>query len=151
MNIHNYIRNFERFVIFILVLLMGIVILITTLELVFFIIKEIINSFSTSQLLIEKKEMLKIFSLFFNVLIGMELYETVRLYLKEDVFHAEFVLLVGLIAVSRKVIILDYSTLHPAELFAIATLIVVLAGGYYILKLTQRKKFNESEHKEKEK
>ncbi len=139
----NIAKKFEKFIIYILIVLMGIVILVTSFELVFYIFREIYRAFYSSHLLLEKKEMLHIFELFFNVLIGVELYETVRLYVKEDIFHAEFVLLVGLIAVSRKVIIIDYTQIDNGKLIGISLLIAVLSGGYYLLKLSQRNNNND--------
>ena len=86
--------------------------------------------------------MLKIFSLFFNVLISLELFETVRLYLKENIFHVEFILLVALIAIARKIIILEYNLVSPLLLFAIGWLILALAVGYYLVKTGQSKNKN---------
>ncbi len=142
MNYIDLMKKFERFIIIILVILMGLVLLVTTFELIYFIVKEVIKSLTEGKLLLEKKEMLKIFELFFHILIGLELYETVKLYLEEDVFHAEFVLLVGLIAVARKVIIMDYADITFQKIISIAILISVLAGGYYLLKLAQKRNKN---------
>jgi uncharacterized membrane protein (DUF373 family) len=46
---------------------------------------------------------MEIFGFVLIVLIGFELYETVKLYLKENAFHGEVILMVSLISVSRKV------------------------------------------------
>ncbi|RLD63158.1 MAG: hypothetical protein DRI95_12085 [Bacteroidetes bacterium] len=40
------------------------------------------------------------------------LFETVKIYLKDNVFHAELIFMVGLIAVLLKVILLDYQSME---------------------------------------
>ena len=140
--INKIIHRFEQSVIFILVFLMAIILFFSTIELSIFIFKEIQLAVTIPDLLLDKKEMLKIFSLFFNVLISLELFETVRLYLKENIFHVEFILLVALIAIARKIIILEYNLVSPLLLFAIGWLILALAVGYYLVKTGQSKNKN---------
>ncbi len=138
--INKIIHRFEQFVILILVFLMGVVVLFSAIELTIFVMKELYKTTIISELLLDKKELLKIFELFFNVLISLELFETVRLYLKEDVFHAEYILLVALIAITRKVIILEYENISPFLLLAIGGLILVLALGFFLVKTGQNQK-----------
>ncbi len=153
MQLNKFIHKFEKGIIILLVVLMGAIVFFSTIELAIFIFKELFLAVKEPHFLLEKKELLKIFGLFFNVLIGLELFETVKLYLKEDVFHAEFVLLVALIAITRKVIIIEYSETQPEMLYAIAALIFVLTAGYYFLKKGQKKEHltntNENETKKK--
>ena len=132
-------HKFEQGIIVLLIVLMGLVVLFSSIELLIFIVKELFVAAKEPHFLLEKHQLLYIFGLFFNVLIGLELFETVKLYLKEDVFHAEFVLLVALIAITRKLIILDYSEIKPELLYALAALIFVLTAGYYFLKRGQKK------------
>ncbi len=135
--LNDIINNFEKLVIIILVALMGMLVFFTTVELAIFVFKELFSAISDTHFLLNKKELIKIFALFFNVLIGLELFETVKLYLRDDVFHAEFILLVALIAILRKVIIIEYETISDTTILAIAALILVLTLGYYLLKKGQ--------------
>ncbi len=136
--INKIIHRYEQLVILILVTLMGIVVFFSAIELTIYVFKELYRATLVSELLLDKKELLKIFELFFNVLISLELFETVRLYLKEDVFHAEYILLVALIAITRKVIIIEYETISPMLLIAIGTIILVLALGFFLVKSGQK-------------
>jgi uncharacterized membrane protein (DUF373 family) len=77
-------------------------------------------------------DVLSIFGLFLLVLIGLELLETIQAYLNEKVVHTRIVLEVALIAIARKVIILDVKELSPVTLLGIAALIITLAMAYYI-------------------
>jgi uncharacterized membrane protein (DUF373 family) len=73
-------------------------------------------------------EQLDIFGVFMIVLIGLELLETVKRYLAEQRVRVEAVLLVAMIAVSRKVILLDLKDIPAPMLLAIAALILALTG-----------------------
>ena len=68
------------------------------------------------------------------VLIGLELLETIKAYMKEDRVHAEVVFLVALVAVSRKVIIMDYDKISSDKIFGMACLIIALGVGYFLVR-----------------
>ena len=130
-------QYFEKFVIISLTTLMGIIVIASTIELAYVLFLEFTIPKENS-VLIRLDGLFEVFGLFFNVLIGFELYETVKLYLKENVFHAELILLVGLIAISRKVILLDYETMQPLTLIGIAALIGTITTGYYVIKKSHK-------------
>jgi len=84
--------------------------------------------------LLDINELLEIFSLFMLVIIGIELLETiVKTYLSEPVNNVEVVIAVAMIAIFRKVIILDVKDLSGLSLIGIAAIILALAVGYYII------------------
>jgi uncharacterized membrane protein (DUF373 family) len=66
------------------------------------------------------------------ILIGLELLETIKGYLKDDKVHADVVFLVAMIAVARKIIILDLDKYEPGKLLSLAAIILALAGGYFV-------------------
>jgi uncharacterized membrane protein (DUF373 family) len=113
---------------------MAIILLISTFEVGVIIIKELINPIESKGIVIDINELVEIFGFFLNVLIGLELFDTVKLYLRENVFHGEVILIIALIAISRKVIILDYHTEKPLTIIAIALLIGTITVGYYFIK-----------------
>ncbi len=146
------VKFIERFVIIVLVFLMGLVVFFSAIELLIYIIRELIVDLSSEHLLIEKYELMKIFGLFFNVLIGLELFETVHLYLKDNIIHAEFVLLVGITAIARKIIILDYEQISETYILMLGILIASLALGFYLVRLGQtlrRDKFSQNNREKK--
>ncbi|MDI1472186.1 phosphate-starvation-inducible PsiE family protein [Thermodesulfovibrio sp. 1176] len=84
--------------------------------------------------MLDINELLEIFSLFMLVIIGIELLETiVKTYLSEPVNNVEVVIAVAMIAIFRKVIILDVEDLSGLSLIGIAAIILALAVGYYII------------------
>jgi uncharacterized membrane protein (DUF373 family) len=81
--------------------------------------------------LIRVQGLLEIFGYFLLVLIGVELLETLKAYLRKDVIHVRVVLEVALIAMARKVIIEEPNAVPGLTLFAIAALILALGIAFY--------------------
>lgn len=127
-----FIKSFEKIIIRVLVVLMASVLLLSTVELAWVIIKDIITP---PILLLEIDELLDIFGLFMLVLIGIELLETIaKTYMAESVDHAQIVMAVAIIAIARKVIILDVKDLSGLALVGIAAIILALSIGYYLIR-----------------
>jgi uncharacterized membrane protein (DUF373 family) len=84
--------------------------------------------------LLEIDELLDLFGFFLLVLIGLELLETIRAYLVEHVVHAEVVVEVALIAITRKVIILNVKDLPSLTLVGVASIILALTVAYFVLR-----------------
>lgn len=128
------IKTIETSIIILLIIFMAVVLIFSTLELGVLLFEDIVNRMNKTGSVINVNELVQIFGVFLNVLIGIELFETVKLYLKENVFHGEVILIVGLIAISRKVIILDYSNEDPLTIIAMALLIAAMTLGYFLIK-----------------
>jgi uncharacterized membrane protein (DUF373 family) len=88
--------------------------------------------------LIPVQGLLEIFGYFLLVLIGVELLETLKAYLKKDVIHVRVVLEVALIAMARKVIIEEPNTAPGLTLFGIAALILALGIAFYFERQAKR-------------
>lgn len=76
----------------------------------------------------------KIFGLFLNVLIALEILENISAYLKKHVIQVELVIVTSLIAVARKIIILDLEKKTAMDLIALAIAIFALSGSYWIIR-----------------
>ncbi len=124
-------KAFEKLIIVTLLVLMMIAVLFATIELAIIIFEQIVNP---PFLLLDIAELLTIFGFFMMVLIGHELLESIKTYLLEDKIHAEVIFLVAIVAVSRKIIILDYKTTTPEMLYGMAAVIVALGLGYYLVR-----------------
>lgn len=127
----TWLDRFERAIAVTLIGLMGTVVLLATLDLVWLIVKDVT---SPPVLLLEIDELLELFGFFMLILIGLELMETIRAYLVEHVVHAEVVVEVAIIAIARKVIILDIKEYASLSLIGIAAIIVALAVAFLIIK-----------------
>ena len=124
----DLLKKFEKLITVTLVVLMAVVVLMATIELGWIIIKDIITP---PVFLLEIQELLEIFGLFLLVLIGVELLETIKAYIKDNVVHIDVVLTVAMIAIARKVIILDVKELPSMTLLGIAAIIVALAAAKF--------------------
>lgn len=74
------------------------------------------------------------FGLFLNVLIAFEILENITAYLKKHVIQVELVIVTSLIAVARKIIILDLEKTAGLDLIALATAIFALSISYWIVR-----------------
>ena len=126
-----FLKKFERIIVLSLITMMVIVVVLTTVELGWIIIRDIITP---PIILLEIDELLEIFGFFLLVLIGIELLETIKAYLMTNVVHVEIVLEVALIAIARKVIILDISKYESLTLVGIAALISAVALAFLVIK-----------------
>ena len=82
--------------------------------------------------------LLEVFGYFLLVLIGVELLETLKAYVKKDTIHVRVVLEVALIAMARKVIIEEPNAVPSLTLFGIAALILALGVAFYFERLAPR-------------
>lgn len=127
-------KRFERFLIQVLMVMMALVLLLATVDLGWMIIKDITQPFS---LILSVDQLLELFGLFMLVIIGIELLETImKTYLTQGIPHYEVVLSVAIIAIARKVIILDIKETSSLSLVGIAAIIAALTVGYYFMKKT---------------
>ena len=124
-------KFFEKVIVVVLIGLMMLAVLVSTIELAIILFQQLMKP---PVFLLNVTEMLEVFGFFLMVLIGLELLETIRAYLQEDRVHAEVVLLVALVAVSRKVIILDYKKMSLEMLYGMSALIVALGIGYFLVR-----------------
>lgn len=124
-------KKFETGVIGVLIALMMLVVFISTIELVALLIRDI---FAPPKYWLGIEQLFEIFGFFLILLIGLELLETIKAYLSSNVVHSEIVLEVALIAISRKVIILDVKEYAPMTMVGIAALILAISVAYLFIK-----------------
>lgn len=125
------IKKFERMILFTLLIMMSLVVLLATIELGWIIVKDIITP---PLFLLEINELFEIFGLFMLVLISIELLETIaKTYTNQSANHAKIVMAVAIIAISRKIIILDVENYSGQSLMGIAAIILALSIGYYLI------------------
>ncbi|NEP11128.1 MAG: hypothetical protein F6K14_13130 [Symploca sp. SIO2C1] len=80
------------------------------------------------------KRLLNIFGLFLNILIALEILENITAYLRKHVIQVELVIGTSLIAVARKIIILDLSKTTGLQVMGLAFTIIALSFSYWIIR-----------------
>lgn len=129
------VNKFEKSVYAVLMILLMVVLITGVVDLAWLLISSLIDA---SPWLMETHEMISVLGGFLLVLIGIELLDTIKAYFSENTIHVEIVVLLAIIAVARKVILLDPTGINGFEfgfeLIGIGVIVVGLAGGYYLIK-----------------
>jgi uncharacterized membrane protein (DUF373 family) len=76
--------------------------------------------------------LLKIFGMFLNVLIALELMENITAYLRNHTIQLELVIVTALTAVARKIVI--YDTKSEGDIAGLAIAVLALAISYWIIR-----------------
>jgi len=84
-------------------------------------------------LLLSLSDIFKTFAAFLAVLIAIEIFQNIVLYLRTDVFPLRLVIATAMMAMARKVIIIDFKFVVPMHMFALASIILALGITYYLL------------------
>ncbi len=125
------IEKLEKFILSTLIIMIALVIVVSTVELGWIIIRDLMKP---PLFLLSIADLKEIFGFFLLVLIGMEFLETIRAFLIDNVVHVGIILEVALIAIARKVIILDFEKYDGLTTIGMAALIVAVAVAYYAVK-----------------
>lgn len=117
-------------------IMMALALALATLDLAWTIISDIMKP---PFLRLGINKLLDIFGLFMIVMIGIELLETImKSYICQGQPHYEVVLAVAIIAIARKIIILDFGVVDSFTLVGIAAVLISLTLGYYFMRKSQK-------------
>jgi uncharacterized membrane protein (DUF373 family) len=107
-------------------------------QLSYVLAETIINSFRVPGEDDFNRTLFQLFGLFLNVLIALEILENVAAYLKNNIIQVELVLVTSLIAVSRKIIILDLEKKDSNDLIALSIAVFSLSLSYMMIRFAHR-------------
>ena len=124
------IEKFEVLVSKVLSLAMLVVIIVTIFDLVVYLINELF----TSPYGRFNQTLFTIFGLFLNILIALEILENITAYLRKHVVQVELVIVTSLIAVSRKIIILDLGKVTGVDIIGLGVAVLSLSISYWIIR-----------------
>ena len=126
------IKQIENLVSKVLSLAMVIVILVALCDLGVVLFKQL---FTPSYRFLGRT-LIDIFGLFLTVLIALEILENITAYLRKHIIQVELVIVTSIIAVARKIIILDFEKTSGIDLIGLAIAISSLAISYWIIRRT---------------
>jgi len=126
--LETLLTKIQKFTVLALAGMLVVVMILSTIHLGVLIGQQI---WTPPRFLIPVDGLLEVFGYFLLVLIGVELLETLKAYVKKDTIHVRVVLEVALIAMARKVIIEEPHAVASLTLFGIAALILALGVAYY--------------------
>lgn len=78
-------------------------------------------------------DMLASFGAFMAVLIAIEILINITIYLREDAIHVKIVMATALMAIARKVIVLDFAEVEPSYVYGIALVALAMSVGYWLI------------------
>lgn len=134
-NFLHLVHHIEKLVSKLLAIAMLIVIIVAIVDLGILLLRELLSEpigfFNTT--------LIELFGLFLNILIALELLENITAYLEKNVIQVELVIVTSLIAVARKLIILDLDKTSGIQLIGLAIAIFALSVSYWIVRRSNLK------------
>jgi uncharacterized membrane protein (DUF373 family) len=127
---HHNLKYIEKWVAKILSMFLVVVVGVSVFDLGAVLLQSIVFS----RTVFSGKTLFGIFGLFLNVLIALELLENVAGYLQKNVIQVELVIVTAMIAIARKIIILDLEKISDLELIGLALSMLALAGSYWVMR-----------------
>jgi uncharacterized membrane protein (DUF373 family) len=85
-------------------------------------------------MLLTISDILSTFGAFIAVMIAIEIFENLTIYLRQNVIEVELVMATALMAIARKVIVLDYKELSPEYVWATAGVVLAMSIGYWLVR-----------------
>lgn len=83
--------------------------------------------------ILDIQDLLATFGAFMAVLIAIEIFVNIVLYLRDDVIHVKIVVATALMAVTRKVIILDFEQVSDTQILGLGAVVIATSVAYWIV------------------
>lgn len=113
-------------------LAMILIIIIATIDLIRVVMVDI---FSEPRMLLSIG-LFEFFGMFLNVLIALEILENITAYLRKHVIQVELVIVTSLVAIARKIIILDLDKTPSLSIIGLGVAIFSLSISYLIIRVS---------------
>jgi uncharacterized membrane protein (DUF373 family) len=123
--------KFKRWAIYFVMILVGVVIIALLSTLTYDVYRMLTDP---DYIITSKAEILAFIGMFLLVIINFELIDILYLYTKTQKIHVEVVLLVGLTAVSRELIVFNYEDNNGALIAGLGVLIAALSVAYFLIR-----------------
>ncbi len=126
----SFLNTMIKIAVKVLAILMVLVIFWGVVDVIYVLYKHLMEP---PYMLLRISDIFKTFAAFLVVLIAIEIYQNIILYLRTDVIPIKLVLATALMAIARKVIIIDYNTISAMYIFATAAVVFALGITYYLV------------------
>lgn len=113
-----------------LAVLMTVVIVLGVVDVAYVLYNKVVDP---PRFILTISDILATFGAFMAVLIAIEIFLNIVLYLRDDVIHVKIVMATALMAIARKVIILDIETVQPGYIWGIAAVVLAMSVGYALV------------------
>jgi uncharacterized membrane protein (DUF373 family) len=126
----QHLRVIIRMAVRVLAVLMTLVILWGVVDVGWVLYKQLLAS---PKFMLTINDILATFGAFMAVLIAIEIFINISIYLRDDVIHVKIVMATALMAIARKIIILDYEKTSPDYVWATAGVVFAMSIGYFLV------------------
>jgi len=126
----QFLHKTIRIAVKILAILMTLVIIWGVGDVVFVLYQRIM---SPPMYLLNISDIFATFGAFLAVLIAIEIFTNITLYIRNDVIPVRLVIATALMAIARKVIVFDFKVLTPMYLLATAAVVLALGITYWLI------------------
>ncbi|GLI36014.1 phosphate-starvation-inducible PsiE family protein [Desulforhabdus amnigena] len=123
-------KSIIRFAVRLLAILMTLVILWGVIDVAWVLYSHLMDP---PFMMLTISDILDTFGAFMAVLIAIEIFINITVYLQDDVIHVKIVMATALMAIARKVIILDFSKISSDYIWATAALVLAMSLGYWLI------------------
>ncbi|MBY5943684.1 phosphate-starvation-inducible PsiE family protein [Photobacterium rosenbergii] len=90
--------------------------------------------------LLDISDIFETFAAFLAVLVAIEIFVNIRIYLKSYEFPLKLVIVTALMAVARKIIVLDFNKIESAEAFSLGAIMFALGLTYGVIVIVDNKR-----------
>jgi len=126
----RFLHQVIRFSLKLLLIFMVVVILLGVVDVLYVVYQRMM---APPLFLISVNDIFQILGAFMVVLIAIEVFVNIRLYLGTEELPVQLVIATALMAIARKVIILDLETIEAPFVYAIAAVVLALGLTYWLL------------------
>lgn len=126
----SVLRLLNRFAVRCLAVLMTVVILFGVADVAYIVYQRLMTP---PLFVVTIDDIVGVFGAFIAVLIAIEIFVNITVYLTENVIHVQIVMATALMAIARKVIILDFKELAPEYVMGTAAVVLAMSIGYWLV------------------
>ncbi|MBN1543211.1 phosphate-starvation-inducible PsiE family protein [candidate division KSB1 bacterium] len=123
-------RAIIRFAVRILAVLMTLVIILGVIDVGWVLYRQLVQP---PFMMLTVSDILATFGAFMAILIAIEIFVNISIYLREDIIHVKIVMATALMAIARKVIILDFAEVSSEFVYGIAAVVLAMSIGYALV------------------
>jgi uncharacterized membrane protein (DUF373 family) len=129
----SYYQRFEGFVALVLTLVIGLIILVALFRLTFGVVTGLLFGVLDP---LDHGVFQTVFGEILTLLIALEFNHTLQYFVKREqsIIQTKIVLLIALLAIARKFIVLDLSSVSAAQLLGLATITLALGITYWLMR-----------------
>lgn len=126
----NVLHHIIRFAVRVLAVLMVVTIIWGVFDVIEVLVTDV---FGSSWRDLRVHDIIVTFGAFLAVLIAIEIFMNITLYLRDDVVHIKLVIATALMAIARKVIVFDFTKIEPMYVLATAAVVLALGVVYWLI------------------